>query len=266
MSTIRQAQHWLIESKHLSGVEPIELTLRAVESERSYCYKAEEVAAMITHCGIKSTLAWLMNVITISATTGMRISEIASLKWSDVDFNNGRLLLSDETGHSRRKQQRRQIKSGRSRAIPIHMDLAGVLNGLPRKDAYVFHGPRGGRLKPDTVRNCLVRDVLEPLADRFPAAEGGKGFIHGRLHSFRHYFCSACANSGVAERVTMEWLGHADSAMVRHYYHLHDEEGQRQMRRLNLLGKTGEQHAGVQGAAIKSKEVSSQGSDPTIAS
>jgi len=104
------------------------------------------------------------------------------------------------------------------------------------------------------------------LANQFPPQNGELGFADGRLHRFRHYFASACANSGVAERVTMEWLGHADSDMVRHYYHLHDEEAQRQMRRLDLLGEAGKQRPGVQGAAISKKEVPSQESDPTIAS
>ena len=36
----------------------------------------------------------------------------------------------------------------------------------------------------------------------------------------------------------MEWVGHADSAMVRHYFHLHDEESKRQMCSLNLLGES----------------------------
>jgi integrase len=34
----------------------------------------------------------------------------------------------------------------------------------------------------------------------------------------------------------MEWLGHADSEMVRHYYHLSDEESRRKMDQLDLLG------------------------------
>ncbi len=34
----------------------------------------------------------------------------------------------------------------------------------------------------------------------------------------------------------MNWLGHADSEMVRHYYHLNDEESRRKMDQLNLLG------------------------------
>jgi integrase len=44
---------------------------------------------------------------------------------------------------------------------------------------------------------------------------------------------------GVPEQVVMAWLGHADSKMVRHYYHLHDDEAQRQMRRLQFLDEAG---------------------------
>ena len=78
--------------------------------------------------------------------------------------------------------------------------------------------------------------MLTPLAKKFPTPEGEIGFKDGRLHSFRHYFCSVCANTGVPEQVVMRWLGHQDSAMVRHYYHLHDDEAQRQMQRLNFVG------------------------------
>jgi integrase len=89
------------------------------------------------------------------------------------------------------------------------------------------------------VRQVLVRDVLTPLREQFMTEGGPAGFAAGRLHSFRHYFCSTCANSGVPEQVVMEWLGHRESAMVRHYYHLHDDEAQRQMKRLNSLGQAG---------------------------
>jgi integrase len=98
-------------------------------------------------------------------------------------------------------------------------------------------------LKPDTVRRILVREVLEPLAHRFPRT-GHKGFRDGRLHSFRHYFCSTCANSGVPERMVMEWLGHVDSEMVRHYYHLHDAEARQRMAGLDFLGGAGGRSAG----------------------
>jgi integrase len=44
------------------------------------------------------------------------------------------------------------------------------------------------------------------------------------------------ANSGVSEQVLMTWLGHRDSKMVRHYYHLHQDEAKRQMAKIPLVG------------------------------
>ena len=125
------------------------------------------------------------------------------------------------------------------RAFPVHPDLRAVIDRLPRTDAYVFHGPRGGRIKPDTIRNVLVREVLKPMKAKFPKRGDEKSFEDGRVHSFRHYFCSTCANSGVPERMVMEWLGHQDSEMVRIYYHLHDEEARRRMAALDFLGGAG---------------------------
>lgn len=37
----------------------------------------------------------------------------------------------------------------------------------------------------------------------------------------------------------MEWLGHRDSAMVRHYCHLCDTESRRRMDNLELIGDAG---------------------------
>ena len=112
------------------------------------------------------------------------------------------------------------------------------MEGIERHpDGRVFHGPLGGVIKPDIVRRALIK-VLTPLAEKFSTPEGEIGFKDGRLHSFRHYFCSVCANTGVPEQVVMQWLGHRDSQMVRHYYHLHDEEAQRQMLKVNFVGSS----------------------------
>ena len=240
LTTLKQAVKWLIKEKHLQGMEPIELKLRKAESQPAYCYRSAEVKAMVEHCGKKAALRWLGDVIIALACTGLRIAELASLRWSDIDLESGRLTLTDETGRAVTPgRERREVKSGRSRSFPIHPDLIEVFRSLRRIDAYVFHGPRGGHLKPDTVRRILIREVIEPLMERFPTPEGERGFMHGRLHSFRHYFCSTCANSSVPERMVMDWLGHADSEMIRHYYHLHDEEAKRRMDSLDFLGGGG---------------------------
>lgn len=252
--TLVQAQKWLINERHLVGVERLKVKMRKVEGQRAYCYTPAQVEAMVQHCKSIKSLSWLAGVVMALACSGLRIAELCSLRWNDIDEVNGRLTLTDESGRSRQVgRQRRELKSGRSRQLPIHTDLANVLAGLPRVDAFVFHGARGGRLKPDTVRNILVREVIKPLQARFPSADEEQGFKDGRLHSFRHYFASLCANRGVPERVVMDWLGHKDSNMVQHYYHLHDAESRQQMDRLNPLNTAGTRPTGISNRAEETK-------------
>jgi integrase len=67
------------------------------------------------------------------ACTGLRIAELVSLRWTDLNFENARLALTDETGRSVvQGRKRRELKSGRSRSFPIHPDLLEVLQGMPR--------------------------------------------------------------------------------------------------------------------------------------
>lgn len=242
LTTLKQAIKWLVEEEHLPATCLVRLPLAKPQGTTTYCWLAAEVQAMVQHCRQQSELGWLADVLTALACTGLRISELASLRWPDIDQEKNLIILTDDSTRGRRPAGRpaRQTKSGRSRAFPTHADLRRVLDGMkPAADGLVFHGPRGGRLKPDTVRQVLVREVLTPLCDQFPASPGQGSFADGRLHSFRHFFCSTCANSGVPEQVVMAWLGHRDSAMVRHYYHLHDDEAQRQMKRVQFLGDVG---------------------------
>lgn len=245
LTTLKQAVKWLVQEGHLGGMQPIELKLRKAESQPAYCYRPKEVEAMVTLCQQNESLFWMGDLIVAFACTGLRIAEMASLRWPDIDLESKRLTLTDETGRSTKtKCKRRELKSGRSRSFPVHHDLLSVLQKRPRQGAHVFYGPRGGRLKPDTARRTLIREVIEPLSDQFPSPEEEQGFKDVRFHSFRHYFCSMCANNGVPERMVMDWLGHSNSEMIRHYYHLHNEEAQRRMGSLNFLGAAGGRSAG----------------------
>jgi len=242
LTTLKQMVKWLAEEGHLPAASVIRLPLAKPQGTTTYCWRAEEVWKMVEYCRQRPELLWLGDVLTALTCTGLRISELAALRRTDIDLDRNVLTLTDESTRARRStdQKVRQTKSGRSRSFPIHADLRVVLGSTSTApDGLVFHGPKGGRLKPDTLRQVLIREVLRPLSAGFQAPPNQGGFADGRLHSFRHFFCSACANKGVPEQVVMQWLGHRDSAMVRHYYHLHDDEAQRQMRRLNFLSDAG---------------------------
>jgi integrase len=195
---------------------------------------------MIAHCRNVSGLQWLGHVVAILACTGLRMGELASLRWSDIDFTEQMLRLTDQTSMRRKTvRARRQTKTGHSRSFPINPDLMAVLQKISKSSRYVIEGPTGGQLQHDKVLRAFVRDVVTPLTQEFPALDEETGFADGRLHSFRHFFCSTCANNNVPEQMVMRWLGHRSSEMVRHYYHLHDDEAKRRMNQLNFLGEVG---------------------------
>jgi len=236
-TTIKQAVGFLIEQKHLPPECRIVLSLKKPQGTDTYCWRLEEVLAILDHCRTMPGLQWLEWVFTALTYTGLRISELIALRWTDIDFENGMIHLVDESTSRRHRGDRevRTLKGGYGRSFPINDALLPVLNAIPRKpDGYVFHGSACGRLHADKVRNALIRDVLTPLAEKFPTPEGEVGFADGRLHSFRHFFCSLCALRGIGQQVVMQWLGHRDSKMVQHYFHLHDGVARKQMKRITL--------------------------------
>jgi integrase len=229
---------WLAAEDKIPSSCLFALPLKKPQGTTTYCYKTQEVEAMLAHCSAHPELAWLGEVVLALITTGLRIGELASLRWTDLDLAAKVIRLADRGAQADKAQRAvaRTTKSHRDRTLPIHPELHRVFLAMKRHpDGHIFHGPLEGKLKPDTVRNVLVRELLTPLAKHFPAPAGEKGFRDGRLHSLRHYFCSMSANSGVPEQVLMRWLGHRDSKMVRHYYHLHDEESQRQMAKVTFV-------------------------------
>jgi integrase len=240
INTIKQVVKFLVKQRHLPQSALLDVPMPKPQGTNRYCYSRDEVSAMIEHCLQRPDLAWLHGVITALACTGLRISELASLRWSDIVMGaDGRamLCLSDESAQAGRDNPKaRRTKSRRTRSFPIHPALQKLLDTMPKStDGRIFHGPLGGKIKPDTIRRIFVRDVLKPLAEQFPGVPGEPSFIDGRLHSFRHYFCSECARQQVPIQVLKQWLGHQDSEMIAHYFHLHDRDSQRQMDQLKLV-------------------------------
>jgi len=234
---LKQAVKWFVTEGFLPADRMIILSMKKATGTDTYCWSPDQVIAMRKHCQAEGSLNWLDGVIVALACTGLRISELAGLRWSDVDSASNQITLTDETRSAKRKKkERRSTKNSRSRSFPIHPELAEVLAVLPKaNDGLVLHGPRGGKLTPATLRNILIREVLTPLARQFPSDDDEIGFIDGRLHSFCHYFCSVCANNGVPEQLLMSWLGHRSSSMVKHYYHVHNEQAQMEMSKLDLV-------------------------------
>lgn len=236
---LRQIIKWLVTDGILPATCMIKLKLKIFQGSNTYCWTQQEVTAMIRHCRKTQKLKWFCDIIIALAHIGQRISELAYLRWTDVDSEHGLNWISNDKGNGTSGRPARRTKNRCNRGIPIHRELLKVLRGISKaKDGHVFRGSRNGILKPDVARNALVRDVIKPLKKRFPAEESAIGFEHGRLHSFRHFSCSAAANAGTRESIVISWLGHKNSAMIRHNYHLSNSEAQQQIGRIAFTSGT----------------------------
>ena len=238
LTTLKSVSKWLAEEKLIPADCQLRYSLSKPQGTDAYCYRPTEVARMIEHCSDRDDLVWLANLIIVLAHTGLRISEAADLRWTDVDLSAGMLRVADErTSQIKRKSGlARTTKGRRPRVIPLHSRLRELFASLEQlPDGRVLHSFRGRKLRPRNVLTAFLEKVIEPLKRKFPTSDGEIGFEHGRLHSFRHYFCSQCFICGASEGEVREWLGHADSKMVDHYRHLRSEDALRRMGRITFL-------------------------------
>ncbi|MBT9292965.1 site-specific integrase [Prosthecodimorpha staleyi] len=129
--------------------------------------------------------------------TGARLREILGLRWSEVDFERGLLLLPDS-------------KTGR-KTIILNAPALRVLSELPRIGGYVIAGGTAG-LDGERPRSDLKR----PWA--VVAQRAGLNGI--RLHDLRHTFASIGAGGGLGLPIVGKLLGHAHTATTARYAHL----------------------------------------------
>ena len=216
---IKQVHKEMTRKKKLPADSSIDLKLGKVRGTDVHCYTPEEVSAILERAEGLTEMPWLYAPVVALAYTGVRISELVSLRWGDIDFDEKKLSIVDERHRSLAPGKVRQTKSSQTRHLPIHEKLLSVLKPLKGNSSDpVFLDERGKRINPDRFRRLFVKLIINPLAPRFPIKDQRKGFASGRFHSFRHAFCSRMTNLGTPARMMLELMGHQDSEMTAHYY------------------------------------------------
>lgn len=145
--------------------------------------------------------------ILLCMQTGLRIGELCSLQWKDIDLKRGILSVSKTVQRifdCEQKTPRSKViistpKSDSSRRdIPISEDMKKMLEKLSPKsaDCYLLTGTIKF-LEPHTYRvyykNFLKRNNLDYI----------------KFHSLRHSFASSCIGMGIDCKVVSELLGHS---------------------------------------------------------
>ena len=169
-------------------------------------FSHEEVSRLVA----QATGAW-RGAILLAATSGLRLSDIASLQWGSVDMVAG--ILRVATG-----------KTGAVVVLPIHPDFAQWLASRQRgiERAKVFPELAGDHV--DGARGlsnqfALIVEKAGILRRVTPGAGKGRTTTSKTFHSLRHAFISQLANNGVAPEIRQRLVGHADSKVHAGYTH-----------------------------------------------
>src|SRR4051812_32139353 len=139
--------------------------------------------------------------------TGARLSDLANLKWSNVDLAERTLTFV-------------QKKTGAKIKIPMHAELEDYLVSLPSadKDAPVFPTLYGKTSAGKSgLSMAFARLMKRAGIDGGAIRERGPGVSRSvsalSFHSLRHSFNSALANAGVAQELRMRLTGHSSIDM-----------------------------------------------------
>ena len=150
--------------------------------------------------------------------TGVRVGELAALKWEDISLENKVIFVRHTMQRLKNlnpaSEERTRIitgvpKSGRSvRTIPMNQDIEKLCNKWRADDveAYVLTGKAGHFLEPRTLqyrmrqytKDCDLKNV--------------------HFHTLRHSFATRCVEAGFEIRSLSEILGHSSTRITLECY------------------------------------------------
>jgi integrase len=169
----------------------------------------EQIKSLLEHLQEPGKTGVILDIL-----TGLRVSELLALKWSDVDFEN----LVIHVTRSIALQRVGPCKTEASqKPVPLDPELAEVLLMWHRRSPYrgeddwVFASPASGGKKPywsSSIFRVYIR----------PALKAAK--ITGKVgwHTFRHSFATILKSHGEDVKTVQELLRHANSSVTLNLY------------------------------------------------
>jgi integrase len=162
----------------------------------------DEIQTLLSKCK-----DYLKSIVIVAAHSGMRKGEILSLKWDQVNFEQGIITLHD-------------TKNSERRDIPMDETVKTTLREMEKTGPYVFSNGDG-----------------ESLGDWRRAFEGAvrrSGIEDFHFHDLRHTFASNLVMAGVDLVTVKELMGHKDLTMTLRYAHLGPDH---KARAINILDR-----------------------------
>ena len=146
----------------------------------------------------------------LELATGLRRGELLGLKWEDIDLERGDLRVKRQIARINGEVVEAPLKTKNAyRTLPLAADTIDVLEAQRKKagdSPWVFPGPTGGPISPDSVLHMLHR-VLKRA-----------GLPRVRFHDLRHTFATLALQNGVDVKTVSGMLGHFSAGFTLDTY------------------------------------------------
>jgi integrase len=176
-----------------------------VDSVHGRAFSAAEQVAIFERCRVVGN-EWF-EVSMVALYSGLRLVDLAALRWGDIDFEGGFLEVIPS------KTRRHGVRV----RIPLHVRIADLLMDLragtrpARTDAPVF-GVLHERYAGGQHRSGYMQEVLD-------AVELDRADARISFHCWRHTFRTNLAAAGVSQEVAMQLGGWTDEKTAQIYNH-----------------------------------------------
>lgn len=199
--------------KWIEGENPMKLFRLEGSQQRTrepQILTRDELRSVFDHM----TLPVVKLAVMIAATTGMRRSELFALKWSDIDWLQGKInidrgIVDGNVG---------AVKTPASRkSIPLHAPVAEIFKAVRQSSAYqdetdwVFASPRSFGKMPWDGGGLQQRHIR-------PAGIAAGLGEHIGWHTLRHSYKTWLDEDGVALTVQRDLMRHADIKTTANVY------------------------------------------------
>ena len=198
MMNVAQREGWILRSPFAAGDSLISL---ADENKRERILTREEELKLLAACETGQR-THLKPILICALDTGMRQGEIFSLRWRNVDFENGLLTI-----------QAFQTKTMKERQVAITTRLALELERLKAN-------------APDNP-NGLVFGILDNVKRSFTAARSDAGLNDVRFHDLRHTAATRLVGAHIPLSEVGRVLGHTQANTTYRYVNANVETAKR---------------------------------------
>jgi len=202
-STLSAAFAWGIPREYAAS-NPVTHTEKEKENSRERKLDDAELKAIWSALGDDA----FGQVVKLLILTGQRLSEIAELKWSEIDFNRGVIQLPAS-----------RTKNRRNHTFPMSEPVRQILVSRQRDFPGVFESDRG-QLGDWEGRRERLNDII---------AERGSRLAEWTYHDLRRTFVSGLARLGIRSEVAEAVVNHVsgDRGGVRGIYQRYDYDSEK---------------------------------------